>query len=81
MKIVKYSQLFENKSDKQLDNLARLMYDKYKETLTYYYNNPDKLKEDYKLHSNVTFDTQPEDKKKVDYKWAKKVLKILKGDS
>lgn len=80
MKILKFSNLFENKSDDKLEDLAELMYDKYKETLTYYYNNPDKLKEDYKLHNSVTFDTQPEDKKKVDYKWAKKVLNILKGD-
>lgn len=77
MNIKKFNQLFENKSDKKLDKLAELMYEKYKETLTYYYNNPSKLDEDYKLHNTVTFNSQPKDKKKVDYKWAKKVLKIL----
>lgn len=59
-----------------LDDLAKLMYDKYKETLEYYFRNPNKLKPDFRLHSEVNFDSQPKEKKDVDYEWAKKIIAI-----
>ena len=59
-----------------LDDLAKLMYDKYKETLEYYFRNPNKLKSDFRLHSEVDFDSQPEEKKKIDYEWAKKIISL-----
>lgn len=65
-------------SDELLNKLAKLMYDKYLETLKYYYNNPEKLESDFKLHSKYNFDTQPKDKQKIDYKWAKKIINIIK---
>lgn len=68
----------ENNSDELLNKLSKLMYDKYLETLKYYYNNPEKLESDFKLHSNCNFDTQPKNKQKVDYKWAKKIINIIK---
>jgi len=68
----------ENQGQQELlDDLARLMYDKYLETLEYYFRHPNKLKSDYRLHSEQDFDTQSEDKKNIDYSWAKKVIKLI----
>ena len=63
--------------DELLDKLAKTMYTKYLETLKYYHNNPDKLKSDFKLHSETDFENQPKEKREVDYKWAKKVMDII----
>lgn len=60
-----------------LNDLAKLMYDKYMETLEYYYRNPNKLKSDFRLHNEHDFNTQPEDKKKIDFEWAQKVIKVV----
>lgn len=60
-----------------LNDLAKLMYDKYMETLEYYYRNPNKLKSDFRMHSEHDFETQPEDRKKIDFNWAKKIMKII----
>jgi hypothetical protein len=60
-----------------LGDLAKLMYDKYMETLEYYFRNPNKLKSDFRLHSEHNFETQPEEKKKIDFEWAKRVAKIV----
>jgi hypothetical protein len=68
----------ENQGQKELLNdLAKLMYDKYMETLEYYYRNPNKLKPDFRIHNEKDFNTQPEDKKKIDFDWAKKVVKVI----
>jgi hypothetical protein len=68
----------ENQGQKELLNdLAKLMYDKYMETLEYYFRNPNKLKPDFRLHNEKDFNTQPEDKKKIDIDWAKKVVKVI----
>ena len=53
------------------------MYDKYMETLEYYYRNPNKLKSDFRMHTEYNFNTQPEERKKIDFDWAKKVIKII----
>jgi hypothetical protein len=60
-----------------LNDLSKLMYDKYMETLEYYFRNPNKLKSDYRLHSEYDFEDQPEDRKKMDIEWAKKAIKII----
>ena len=62
-----------------LDSLAKLMYDKYKETLEYYFRNPNKLKSDFRIHSETDFDSQPEEKKEIDYEWAKKIIALCDG--
>jgi hypothetical protein len=68
----------ENQGQKELlDDLAKLMYDKYMETLEYYYRNPNKLKPDFRLHNEKDFDTQPDDKKKIDFDWARKIVKVI----
>ncbi len=68
----------ENQGQKELLNdLAKLMYDKYMETLEYYFRNPNKLKPDFRLQNEKDFNTQPEDKKKIDIDWAKKVVKVI----
>jgi len=60
-----------------LDDLAKLMYEKYMETLEYYYRNPNKLKSDFRLHSEHDFESQPEDKRNVDFEWARKIVKVV----
>jgi len=60
-----------------MNDLAKLMYDKYMETLEYYYRNPNKLKSDFRLHSEHDFESQPEDKKKIDVEWARKVADLV----
>lgn len=68
----------ENQGQQELiDDLAKLMYDKYLETLEYYFRHPNKLKSDYRLHSEHDFNSQPEDKKEIDYSWAKKIIKLI----
>jgi hypothetical protein len=60
------------------DTLAKIMYEKYKETLKHYHENPEKLESDYKLHQKCNFDTQPKGSREHDYEWAKDILKTLK---
>ena len=60
-----------------LKDLAKLMYDKYMETLEYYYRNPNKLKSDFRLHNETDFDSQPDEKRNIDYAWAKKIVEII----
>jgi hypothetical protein len=68
----------ENQEQQELiDDLAKLMYDKYLETLEYYFRHPNKLKSDYRLHSEHDFNSQPDDRKEIDYSWAKRVIKII----
>jgi hypothetical protein len=68
----------ENDGQKELlDDLAKLMYDKYMETLEFYYRNPNKLKSDFRMHSEHDFESQPEDRKKIDFEWAKKIMKLI----
>lgn len=57
--------------------LAKIMYEKYKETLNHYHENPDKLEKDWELHQSVDFDSQPEGSKEHDYEWASDILKAL----
>ena len=60
-----------------LKELAELMYEKYMETLEYYYRNPNKLKSDFRMHSEHDFESQPEDRRKIDFDWAKKVISVV----
>lgn len=71
---------YESEGDNKmvLDDLARKMYEKFKETLNHYHKNPDNMEKDYELHSKCDFDTQPEDKRAHDYRWAEEILDILK---
>jgi hypothetical protein len=73
---------FEGVEDESVDNellneLSKLMYDKYMETLEYYYRHPNKLKSDFRMHSEHDFEDQPEDRKEMDIEWAKKALKVV----
>lgn len=71
---------YESEGDNQkvVDMLAKIMYEKYKETLKHYHENPDKLKSDYELHQTVDFESQPKGSKEHDYEWAEDILKVLK---
>ncbi len=60
-----------------LDKLSRLMYDKYMEMLEYYYRNPNKLKSDFRIQSEKDYDSQPEEKREIDKKWAKKIISTI----
>ena len=72
---------FEGKEDEEqndlMDDLAKLMYDKYLEILEYYFRNPNHLKSDYRLHTECDFETQPEEGKEFDVKWAKKIIEVI----
>lgn len=59
-----------------LDDLAKIMYDRHIETLEYYFRNPNKLKSDFRLYSELDFDSQPQEKKEIDYEWAKKIIAL-----
>lgn len=59
------------------DMLAKIMYEKYKETLDWYHKNPDKVNSDWELHQNTTFEDQPEGSREHDYEWASDILKAL----
>lgn len=58
-------------------DLAKFMYDRYMEMLEHYYRNPNKLKSDYRIKSEETFETQSEHGKNIDMDYAKKVMKII----
>lgn len=73
---------FEGKEENQgqlelFNDLAHLAYDRYMEILEYYYRNPNKLKSDFRMMSEKDFDSQPEDKKKMDFECAKKMIKTI----
>ncbi|MDA3781520.1 MAG: hypothetical protein PF487_15030 [Bacteroidales bacterium] len=72
----------EEKNDGQkevLDDLAKLMYERYREFLQYFYKHPEQLKQDYRKNSRdgVSFENDEEVGKKIDYEWAEKILKII----
>jgi hypothetical protein len=60
-----------------LTALAELMYDKFKDHLTYYFKHPHRLKSDYRVHSESTFESQPQQNRETDYEWAKKVIATI----
>lgn len=60
-----------------INDLSKLMYEKYIETLEYYYRHPNKLKSDFRIHSEHNFESQPDDRKKIDIGWAKKIIKLI----
>jgi len=60
-----------------LNDLAHLAYERYMEILEHYFRNPNKLKSEYRMMSEKTFDTQPEENKKKDFECARKMMKIV----
>lgn len=60
-----------------LKDLAKLMYDKYISTIEHYYKSPNKLKSDYRMHSEHDFESQPEHNKKTDFDLAKSIVKVV----
>lgn len=56
-----------------LNDLINLMYDRYEETLKFYFKNPNKLKPDYRKISDGTADPQ----KDVNVEYAKKIIKTV----
>lgn len=70
---------YESEEDvsKLKDDLARLMYEKFIETMTYYHENPEMLKKDFESHKNSDFSSQSKEKKDHDYKWAEKIFDII----
>lgn len=67
----------EEDASKLKDQLASLMYDKFIETMTYYYEHPDMIQNDYNFQKDKTFADQPEDKKEHDYQWAERIMDII----
>ena len=65
-----------NQGQAELENdLVDLMYERYLDTLKYYFKNPQKIKPDYRKH--VTDGENTEDGMKTDVKWADKILKTV----
>lgn len=62
--------------DDLLDELAEYMYERYMETLEYYYRNPEKLKSDFRKKSKLSF--EEDESNETDYKTAEKILEIIK---
>lgn len=60
-----------------VNDLAKLMYDKYMSTIEHYYRNPNKLKSDFRVMSEKDFESQPEDRKKIDIRLAGEIMKIV----
>lgn len=66
----------EEGADQLLRDIAMIMYDKYLETLEYYYKNPDLIGADYKEH--FADDVKKEDKiDGTDEKWANKIMDVV----
>ena len=63
--------------DEMVVELAKLMYEKYLETLEYYYRNPNKLKSDFRIQSENDFESQSDDKKNIDFSWARKIIAVI----
>jgi len=60
-----------------VNDLAKLMFEKYVNILKYYYKNPNKLKSDYREISKQDFNSQSEEGKEKDFEWAKKIVKTI----
>jgi len=60
-----------------LKAVAELMYEKFKNHLEYYFRHPHRLKSDYRVHSEASFDSQPQQNRETDYEWAKKVIATI----
>lgn len=63
-----------------LNDVAKLMFEKYKDVLKYYYENMDKLESDYKnfIKSGKSFEDFEKEDVKTDYEWAEKFINVLK---
>ena len=57
--------------------LGELMYEKYLETIKYYYKNPNKLKSDYRKYNKCDFSSIPSNKKNIDIEWANKIMVVV----
>lgn len=65
----------EDDASKLRNDLAALMFNKFRETLSYYHEHPDMLKRDFE--KDVDFYSQPEEDKEIDFEWADKVMDII----
>jgi hypothetical protein len=68
-----------NADNELLTALAKLMYEKYRELLEYFYKHPKQLQQDYrkKTRDHITFETDEEAGIKTDYEWANRILKTI----
>lgn len=60
-----------------IDELAELMFEKYIETIKYYYKNPNKLKSDYRKYYKSDYNSQSNNMKKIDIEWANKIMGVV----
>lgn len=67
----------EEDGEKLRDDLASLMYNKFRETMEYYHENPDMLEKDFNFQKDKDFSDQPKEKKEHDYEWADKVMDLI----
>jgi hypothetical protein len=60
-----------------IDELGELMFEKYIETIKYYYKNPNKLKSDYRKYHKSDYNSQSDNMKKIDIEWANKIMSVV----
>jgi hypothetical protein len=73
--LLPFSEGKENKEQADLvGELSNLMFERYLETLKYYYKNPTKLKSDYRQLSKDGFKKESSSNKNVDLEWANKIV-------
>jgi len=83
MKVKKFNESIEksvrDNDDELLNELAKLMYDKYRDLLKYFGTHPGEAERDYKrkTEENINFYNDEEAGLKTDYKWAKKIMDII----
>jgi hypothetical protein len=66
----------DSKPDDLLDELARYMWKRYMEIIEHYYRNPQKLKNDFRKKSKLSF--EEDESNEIDYETAEKILEIVK---
>lgn len=66
----------EDGGEKLMSDLAMIMYEKFLESLEYYYENPDKLKVDYEKHFDGN-NNKSEMIDDTDKKWASKIMDVI----
>jgi hypothetical protein len=53
------------------------MFEKYIETIKYYYKNPNKLKSDYRKYYKSDYNSQSNNMKKNDIEWANRIMSVV----
>jgi hypothetical protein len=78
MPFMESSEAESNKIDINFNELVKLIHDVYLETLEYYYRNPNKLKNDFRILSKDDIDNDSDECKAIENVWNEKLTKLIK---